>query len=311
MTLKQKFTDLSFSNPIIIGIMAIICTLLWGSAFPCVKIGYELFQILPDDIPSKILFAGYRFTLAGIIVILFHFILERRLVLPRKTSLPSIFILGLIQTTFQYILFYIGLSNTTGVKGSILNSLGTFVIVFLAHFFYKNDTLTVQKVIGAIIGIAGVILINLQGGEFTAGFNFMGDGLLIIASFMYAIAFLYSKHVTTKESPIIVTGYQLFLGGALLILTGLLSGGHLSHFSTASILMLIYLALLSSIAFTLWTQLLKYNPVGKVSVYNFLTPIFGVILSSLFLGEKFFTITNVIALCLVSCGIFIVNKSKI
>ena len=49
---------------------AIFCNFLWGSAFPCIKIGYHLFQVSANDSASQILFAGTRFTLAGILVIL-------------------------------------------------------------------------------------------------------------------------------------------------------------------------------------------------------------------------------------------------
>ncbi len=70
------------------------------------------------------------------------------------------------------------------------------------------------------------------------------------------------------------------------------------------------MALLSSAAFSLWNLLLKYNKVGPVSVYNFLTPIFGSILSAIFLGENIFEFKNMIALVLVCLGIWMVNKQK-
>ena len=56
-----------FTNKINIIIIAIICTFLWGSAFPAVKVGYELFNILSNDVGGKLIFAGYRFFLAGVL----------------------------------------------------------------------------------------------------------------------------------------------------------------------------------------------------------------------------------------------------
>ena len=72
-------------------------------------------------------------------------------------------------------------------------------------------------------------------------------------------------------------------------------------------LLLIYMALLSTIAFTLWAEMIKYNPVGKVAIFGFSIPVFGVALSALFLKENIWTLQNLAALILVSVGILIVN----
>ena len=108
----------------------------------------------------------------------------------------------------------------------------------------------------------------------------------------------------------IVTGYQLLIGGAILIILGLIGGGRLHFSSINATLLFLYLASLSSIAFSLWTTLFKYNPVGKISVFNFLTPIFGTILSAVILSEDVFKLKNLVALILVCLGIYIVNKTN-
>ncbi|MNJ69701.1 EamA-like transporter family protein [compost metagenome] len=94
----------------------------------------------------------------------------------------------------------------------------------------------------------------------------------------------------------------------MLTLLGLLLGGQVTHFTLGSTLNLTYLALLSSVAFCLWNLLLKYNKVGSVSVYNFLIPVFGALLSAIFLGETIFEIKNLFALVFVSIGIYLVNR---
>lgn len=87
-------------------------------------------------------------------------------------------------------------------------------------------------------------------------------------------------------------------------------GGHVGGFEMKSVLLLTYMALLSTAAFSIWTVLMKYNPVGKVAVYTFTIPIFGVALSGMILGEKVFEIKNLIALVLVSAGIVLVNRME-
>ena len=86
---------------------SILCTALWGSAFPCVKLGYELFKIGADDIFSKILFAGGRFFLAGIFVLIITTFLLKKFPTLKKGSLKGIALLGFVETTMEYVFFYI------------------------------------------------------------------------------------------------------------------------------------------------------------------------------------------------------------
>ena len=104
-----------------------------------------------------------------------------------------------------------------------------------------------------------------------------------------------------------ITAYQLLFGGALLIIIGFAAGGHVTGFDTKAILLLIYMALISAVGFSIWTALLKYNPVGKVAIFGFSIPVFGVLLSGILLGEQFLTLQNLSALVCVSVGIIIVN----
>jgi drug/metabolite transporter (DMT)-like permease len=109
---------------------------------------------------------------------------------------------------------------------------------------------------------------------------------------------------------IILTGYQLAIGGLVLVVGGYAVGGTLTGFTLKSSALLFYLALLSSVAFALWTILLKYNRVGMVTIFNFLVPIFGAILSAVFLGESILEWKNVIALSLVCAGIWMVTRER-
>lgn len=68
----------------VVCLLALVCCLLWGSAFPCIKIGYGLFGIAADDRASQILFAGLRFTLAGLLAILFGSLFNRRFLKPQN-----------------------------------------------------------------------------------------------------------------------------------------------------------------------------------------------------------------------------------
>lgn len=297
-----------FTNNKNILFMAIICTMLWGSAFPAVKTGYKLFDI-KNSVEGQILFAGIRFTIAGILTIIAACIINKKIVKPTRNNIKGITILGIIQTTIQYIFYYIGMSNTTGVKASILNAISPFIVILICHFITKNDRINKKKAIGCILGFLGVIILNLSKSQgFDSSFNFLGEGFIILSSTSFAIASIYSKKIANTGDSATITGYQLFIGGIILILISFIKGiPHLS-ITFEGILLLAYMALLSAVAFTIWTILLKYNSAGKISIYNFLTPIFGALMSAIFLGEEFFNILNLIALLSVCSGIYIINK---
>lgn len=296
-----------FTNKKIIIIFAMICCFLWGSAYPAIKIGYEVFNIAENDLSSKIMFAGYRFVLAGIIVLVLAIILKKKVFKLNKKQIIQLIVLGITQTTLQYTFFYIGLSYTSGVNAAILNGTGTFFSIIIAHFLYKNDRISLNKILGCIIGFAGVVLVNFNG-SFSSGFSLKGDVLIVLSTLVTSAAVIYGKTLSQKQDTFIITGYQFFIGGVVLTVCGFSLGGSLTNFNLQSISLLIYMGLLSAIAFCLWTLLLKYNKVGKIAVFNFLTPVFGSILSAIFLNENIFNSKTIIALILVCIGIFLVNS---
>ncbi len=282
--------------------------MLWGSAYPSIKNGYALFAIAADDVPSKMVFAGYRFVLAGLLLLLIARLMQRQIFNLSRKNLGQIVTLGLTQTTLQYVFFYIGLAYTTGVKGSIMNGTGTFFSVILAHFIYHNDRLSWGKVLGCTVGFAGVMVVNFSQDLLDFHFTLAGEGSVVLAAFILSAASIYGKNVSQHMDSIIMTGYQLAIGGLVLVLGGYVFGGVLTGFTWKSSALLFYLALLSSVAFALWSILLKYNRVGAVTIFNFLIPVFGALLSAVFLGESILEWKNVLALLLVCTGIFLVTK---
>lgn len=103
---------------------------------------------------------------------------------------------------------------------------------------------------------------------------------------------------------------QKFIG-CMIGFAGLAMGGRLNAVTFQGLLLLLYMAFISAGAYTLWSLLLKYNSVSKVAVFGFCTPIFGVILSAVILGENTgFQMKTLLALLFVCIGIIIVNYKK-
>lgn len=305
------------TKPWLVAILAMFCCALWGSATPFIKIGYEIAMpgrdLMPtfEKIVSTILFAGVRFTLAGVLTVLIYSVGRKKFLLPQKRNWDKVLKISAFQTVLQYFFFYIGLSYTTGVKGTVITGgCNVFFSILIASLLFRQEKLTFKKIFACIIGFAGVILINLKGLEFN--FNFFGDGFALISSICYAMSSSLVKIYSKDEDPVILSGWQFIIGGAVMVVVALLLGGHIDLSSIKAIGVLLYLSALSAVAYSLWGVLLKHNPVSKVSVYSFMTPVFGVLLSVLLLSEPSSAtpLQLIVTLILICTGILIVNYKK-
>lgn len=296
-----------FSKNYVVVIGALICCMLWGSAFPCVKVGYGLFGADTSSYSSLILFAGIRFTLAGVLVLAFGSALQRKFLLPKRKNIWRVAVVALFQTAMQYTFFYIGLANLTGVKSSVLNGLGVFFTIIAACFIFRTERFTLIKLVGCILGFGGVLVMNLDGLNFE--FSLTGEGFIIFSGLSAAMAAGFVKVFSKHENTTTLCGWQFFCGGLALVIIGAATGGSIRPTSGASFAMLFYLAFLSACAFTLQGYLLKYNPVSKVAVFKSTNPLFGALFSAIILGEteQLLHYTTLIALALVCGGILIIN----
>ena len=294
----------------VIAVLAGIACFLWGSAFPSIKIGYALFGIQSSQVASEILFAGCRFVLAGVIALVFGSIVNRRAVLPRASSWKMVVMLALFQTVLQYVFYYIGVSHASGVKSGIINSLNTFFAIMLSSLVFKQEKLTARKLVGCALGIAGVVAINLTGKGLGPGLHWNGEGFVAIAAFSYAMSSALIHRYSQLEDPVALSGSQFITGGLAMVVGGLACGGTLPHVTGEGLAMLVYLGFISGIAYSLWSMLLKYNPVSRVAVFGFMNPIFGVALAAVLLGEagQVPLWQCVLALVLVCAGIIVVNR---
>ena len=293
--------------------LAILANLLWGSAAPTIKTGYRIFEIVSEDIPSIILFAGTRFFIAGVLTVIIGSIINGKLLIPGKSALPKICVLASFQTVLQYIFFYIGCAHASGTKVTIASSTGSFISILISALIFRQEKLTLRKILGCMLGFGGVVLVNLSPGQgLDLDMSLMGEGFIIISTCAFALSSAFSKHFSRTENPVMLCGYQFILGGAVMILAGLMLGGSLAYPGGIGIALVLYLAMVSAVAFSITSILMKYNPVSRVSVFGFLNPIFGVTLSILLLKESSqeFGIKGIIALILVCLGVFTVNYTK-
>ena len=307
--IEKKTGSKIFSNMIFVTIAALFCCALWGSATPFIKIGSEL-MIPPKHVPSTMLFAGVRFTFAGILTIIIYSIARRKFLYPKRENVGKVALVGSVQTVIQYIFFYIGLAYTSGVKGTIISGSTAFFAILVSCLVFRQEKLTARKVVACLIGFSGIILVNLNGLEFEM--NLLGDCFVLFAALSYAFSSSLMKIFSKDEDPVIISGYQFIMGGIFMIIIGLVFGGTIEISSLTAVGVMAYLSLLSAIAYALWGILLKHNPVSRVSIFSFMTPVMGVILSMLMLTESsnVSLLNLILTIILVSFGIILLNYKK-
>ena len=176
----EKKTSL-FKKPAAVILLAILCNMLWGSAIPFINLGYKLFEIPAGQPATQIVFAGCRFFLAGLLTILFTSMAQRRFVRPKKQNIHMVFCLGALQTVIQYLFFYIGVANTPSVKSAIIQGLNAFVAILIACYIFRSERMNRLKWIGGLLGVAGVIAVNLDGSSLGGSMKLTGEGFLLIS----------------------------------------------------------------------------------------------------------------------------------
>ncbi|MBQ5888648.1 MAG: DMT family transporter [Bacteroidaceae bacterium] len=297
-----------FQRPVWVALFALTAAVAWGWAYPLIKLGFDEFGITKDMTASKMLFAGVRFTLSGLIVLAIAMAKGVSLKVNKPSGMAYILGYALLNTTIHYAFFYIGLSHSEGARAAILNSLGVFTLVLLACAFFKSDKLTPAKILGCVIGFTGILVLNVGDGS-GGGFTFMGDGMIILNAVCSAFAGLMTRGLGRHANVFAATGYSLAFGGVMLVLPGLFMGGTLPFVTAAGLGMLFLLICISTLGFTLYNKLLSCNPVGKVAIFNSLIPVVGAVTSCFCLGEPFYW-KYVVAALLAMTGIYIINAKK-
>ena len=288
-------------------LLASLCQALWGVVFPVIKKSYELFSI--SGVGSTLLFASIRFMIAGVILLLLDTFMEKRFPVLDKKGYASVFMLGTIQTGLAYAFQYIAMISASSINCSILNGTGVIFSTIIAHFISKDDKMNGRKALGGVLGFIGVLVCFLWGGKLE-GFSLKGEGLMLLSILTFVTGTNLSRIVTTGIKSIVVSGYNLLVGGAELFILSLFLGGRIGNGGLYGIMCLVFLSLTSCVCLYLWTALSSANSVSKVAVFQCINPITGAIAASLLLGENVFQPKYIVSVLLVTISIIIITKGR-
>lgn len=291
-------------------VMSILAMLLWGSAIPLIKCTFVELGIGKTDTGLKIGVAGIRFLLAGFLTMVYFKVSEKgRPIAFKKINWKFVVILALIQTSLQYIFYYVGLSHVAGVKSSIIQSTNAFLVVLISAILIPNEKVNPNILIALVLGTAGIIISNGPA-EGTGGVRFSGEGFVLIATTLNALASVMIRKYGKGENSFILTSFQFIIGAVVLILLGRALAARPLVLTAKGCVMILYGAFISATSFSMWTWVLQHYHANEFGVYKLFIPIFGSLLSVLVLGEAF-TLNMAVGLALVLLGSFILNKKKI
>lgn len=297
-------------RPLWVAVFAFTAAFVWGWAYPLIKLGFAEFGISADQTGSKMLFAGVRFAISGLLILLMARSTGRSFKMTTGgRGWWFITVFALLNTAIHYACFYIGLSHSAGSRAAILNSLSVFALVLLACAVYPStDRLNFGKVAGCVLGFAGIMALNLGGGD-SGEFTWLGDGMIIGNALCSAVAGLMTRNMKCHIDVFVGTGHSLFIGGVMLAIPGVVAGGTFPMITPWGIGILVMLIGISTLGFGLYNKLLSCNPVGNVAIFNSLIPVIGALSSCLCLGEPFYW-KYAIAALLAAAGIYTINRAK-
>ncbi len=276
--------------------------LLWGSLFPMVKMGYGAYDIVTTG--DILLFAGVRFTICGTIISLYSWGKDKQSYAEVRESIVPILLSGLFAIILHYSFTYLGLSLTDSSKTAILKQIGALFYVCFSFVFFKEDRLTLRKLVAVIVGFSGIIAINYDGTGIT--FN-LGDLFIVLASFCTVFSNVVSKKALQCVKAVTMTGISQLFGGIVLLMIGLLLGGSMSFSITKSYVM-IYICLASIFSYCIWFGIVKSAELSKLFIIKFAEPVFACIFGALLLGENIFKMQYIIAFILISVAIYVANS---
>ena len=283
-------------------VLLLVLTLLWGITFPAMKVALRGF--------SPILLNGFRFLLAGVLVV--PLCRLRGVPVVRGTQGARLHLVFYALTAaLGVMLLLVGVKYTLANRSSILFNTSPFWVLVLGIFLLPGDRPTLNKWMGTGLAFFGVLLLFTGERDLNLGASHYGDGLVLGAAIVWGVRIVFLKHFPSQTRVETIQVWQFLIAGP--ILTGLgLSFENITdlHLDGPVILSFLYLAVVSNaVGYFLWTYLVQKEVATKVTPFMFLSPVFGVMASSVILKERI-TGQILISLGLVGIGIVLVNWQK-
>lgn len=247
--------------------------------------------------------AGIRFLIAALAVFAWARATGRSFHVRRDQWYPLVIIFLIFFSQISF--FYVGIARTHASRAVLISNLQPFFVLFLAHVFIPDDRITVRKVMGLLLGFAGVCLVFLEKEGIAEGFQ-TGDVLMVLSTCCWAVSAVYTKTVLHRLSPHFIAFYQMAVSVPLLFLCGVLwDQPMISALSAEVVAAVLYQALVAAaFGFIAWNTLLQHHGAVMLNSFNFILPIAGVFLAWWLLNEPL-TVKILLALLLITAQMLV------
>lgn len=251
--------------------------------------------------------AGLRSLFAFPLVLGFCLIFKKKISIRDGSLLPGV----VAGTMFagEFILLFVALDYTSVSRASIFFYTMPFWLALAAHFLIPGERLTLLRIAGLTLAVAGVALALSGRGNAAGPDALTGDVLCLIAAMMWAtIALLARQSKLAKSTPEMQLLYQLAVSAPVMLITALFFGPPVRDLTMVHIgLFTFQVVVVVAFAFTMWFWLLSKYPASDMASFGFLAPLFGVGFGWLILDEPVGG-RLLLALFLVGAGIVLVNR---
>lgn len=278
--------------------LAVFASILWGGNSVSIKMGLA-------GMPPVAL-AAARFLLGGTVVLIW----TRAMGVPLRLTPAERRPLAWLALIFvgQILTLNVGTYHTLASRSTVFISAHPFFTALFAHLFLRGDRLTGTKILGMTLSFAGVALIFSENLLTGANENIVGDALVLLSAVMLGARQVYVKHLTQGIHPGRVLLWQAGISLPFFVACSLILEDVAGVALSARVLGAVAYQgiVVAGFCFILWTLLLRRFRASHLSVFSFVTPLFGVLLSALLLGEPL-TLSLLASMALVGAGIAVVN----
>ena len=281
-------------------LFVLFLAMLWGGNAVSLKIGLEEF--------SPFASAGLRFTI-GLVLIASWASANGISIKPRRHELLRLFLSAMLFVV-QIIAFNMGANFTRAGRTAVMTNTYPLFVALIAHFVVPGDHMTRRKALGLAFAFGGICFVfrdNFVGGtqEFL-----LGDLLTLLGGFLLGLLIVVTNRLIQNISTYCVLTTQMIIGVPIFFTLSAIFEGRAGYgFSFPALLAILYQgAGIAGFCFVAWTLLLKDYPPSRLSVLFFTTPLWGILLSNLLIGEPI-TFGLTIGAALVALGIYTINRS--
>lgn len=275
---------------------------LWGGNMVAIKVSVQ-------DV-APLFAAGLRSVVAGACVYLWMRV-RGVPVLPAKGLLGHGIAVG-VMFGAEFGFIYLGLRHTLASRSAILLYTHPFFVAIGAHFLLQGDRFTVTRVVGLLLAFAGVANLFARDWGPMSLQTLPGDLLILLGAASWGATTLYVKRfLTGRALPVQTLFYQLaFSAPVLLVWSSLMEDRVWRNPSAAAVASLLYQCfVVAFVSYIAWFELIERYNVSLLAAFTFFTPVFGVVLSAVFLPGEALRPALVASLALVCAGMALVNRA--